>query len=122
MFGINGWEALVLLLLVLLLVGPDRLPAVAAQVARWLRSARDFLRGARVAVQREIGDDVDLASLDPRKYDPRRVVREALWDEPVARGGQKQARSPRMWESETGGHGSHPGTSSAPAPFDDDAT
>nr|NLD40966.1 Sec-independent protein translocase TatB [Actinomycetales bacterium] len=120
MFGVNGWEALVLLLLVLIVVGPDRLPEVARQVAGWLRSVRDFLQGAKESVKRELGDDVDLASLDPRQYDPRRIVRDALFEDTPSRGrgGSSPVSAPKMWEQ---GPAPHPGTSEA-APFDEDAT
>ncbi len=40
-------------------------------------------QGAGESVRRELGpefDDVDWAKLDPRQYDPRRIVREALSD------------------------------------------
>lgn len=120
MFGINGWEALVLLLLVLIVVGPDRLPELTRQVAGWLRGAREFLQGARASVKQELGDDVDLASLDPRQYDPRRIVREALFEDSPSggRGGSRPVQAPQMWEQ---GPAPHPGTSEA-APFDDEAT
>ncbi|HZK05780.1 MAG TPA: twin-arginine translocase TatA/TatE family subunit [Actinomycetaceae bacterium] len=115
MFGINGWEALVLLLLVLIIVGPNRLPETTRQIAGWFNEARDFLRGAKEQVSRELGDEVDLASLDPRQYDPRRIVREALFDEPPARSPRGSSPAPPMWTSP----GRRPGV---PAPFDDEAT
>lgn len=82
MFGINGGEALVLLLIALVVVGPERLPRYAEQLAGQVRGLRKFLQEARVRVQEELGEDDDgtWASLDPRQYDPRRIVREALVD------------------------------------------
>ncbi|HHW83860.1 MAG TPA: Sec-independent protein translocase TatB [Actinomycetales bacterium] len=118
MLGINGWEALVLLVVVLLVVGPDKLPEITRQVAGWLRAVREFIQGARETVKREIGEDVDLASLDPRQYDPRRVVREALFDEPPAKPSGSRPAGPRMWDP--GGRGIAPPV--AGAPFDDEAT
>ena len=84
MFGINGGEAVVLLLVAALVVGPERLPAYAEQLARWVRSLRDLLQDTKQRVGTELGtEDVDWAALDPRRYDPRRIVRDALLDEPV---------------------------------------
>lgn len=87
MFGINGAEFAVLALIALIVVGPERLPAYAEQLGRWVRSLRGFLSTAKERVADELGEgaeDVDWASLDPRRYDPRRIVREALLEEPVA--------------------------------------
>jgi sec-independent protein translocase protein TatB len=38
-------------------------------------------RDAKQRLREEVGDDVDWQQLDPRRYDPRRIVREALLDE-----------------------------------------
>jgi sec-independent protein translocase protein TatB len=81
--GINGPEFLVLALLALLVVGPDRLPQYAAQLGRFVREARKMASAAREQVRDEMGpefDDIDWRKLDPRQYDPRRIVREALTD------------------------------------------
>ncbi|MGN8246817.1 twin-arginine translocase TatA/TatE family subunit [Cellulomonas soli] len=89
MFDINGGEWLVLLLVAILVIGPERLPQYAEQLGVWARRARRFAKDARTRVDDELGEDikdVDWAALDPRRYDPRRIVREALLDdEPVAR-------------------------------------
>ena len=83
MAGINGAEFLVLAVIVLLVVGPERLPEYAAQLGRLVRELRRMAMGAREQVRAELGpefDDVDWTKLDPRQYDPRRIVREALSD------------------------------------------
>lgn len=83
---ISGWEGIVLLLVVLLVVGPEKLPEIAGQLGRATRTARDLLRQAKSSLKDELGDDLsDLKSLDPRQYDPRRIVREALMDDTPAR-------------------------------------
>ena len=89
MFGINGSEFLVLIVVAVVVVGPERLPRYAEKLGVWARALREFLRGAKQRVDEELGDqagDVDWAALDPRQYDPRRIVREALLDDqPAAR-------------------------------------
>jgi sec-independent protein translocase protein TatB len=67
------------------LIGPDRLPGYAAQLARLVRSLRAMADGAKDRMREEMGpefDEVDWKKLDPRQYDPRRIIREALVDDP----------------------------------------
>jgi sec-independent protein translocase protein TatB len=80
-FDINGPEFLVLGAVALFVLGPDKLPGYAAQAARMLRQLRSMADGAREQMREQLGpefDDVDWKALDPRQYDPRRIVRDAL--------------------------------------------
>lgn len=119
MVGINGGELLVLLLVVALVIGPERLPAYASQLASWARRLRDVARDTRERVDAELGEgDVDWAALDPRQYDPRRIVREALLDDPPAREPSRPG-TPRPGRARPVAPAvPHTG----PAPFDDEAT
>ncbi len=101
MFGINGGEALVLLVVAVVVVGPERLPQYAARLGVLVRQLRRFALEAKARVDEELGDqvgDVDWQSLDPRQYDPRRIVRDALLDDlgagsaPGARAAPEPAR------------------------------
>ncbi len=109
MFGVGPWEMALLAIVGLLVLGPDKLPDLARDAARMLRSLREMATGARQQLRDELGPefaDVDLRNLNPRtavqravfgddvpdlrKYDPRRfnpgaVVRDAILgeDEPV---------------------------------------
>ena len=83
-FGLTFVKILIILVIAIFLVGPDRLPGYAAQLARLTRSLRDMANGAKDRMRDEMGpefDEVDWAKLDPRKYDPRRIIRDALLDE-----------------------------------------
>jgi sec-independent protein translocase protein TatB len=42
MFGVGALELMVILILAVLVVGPDRLPQVAADIAQWIRRARVY--------------------------------------------------------------------------------
>nr|WP_220476099.1 Sec-independent protein translocase TatB [Microcella alkalica] len=79
------FEKLLLIgLIAVLLIGPDRLPGYAAQFARFIRTLRDMANGAKERMRDEMGpdfDDVDWKKLDPRQYDPRRIIREALLED-----------------------------------------
>lgn len=77
----NGGEILLLVVLALVILGPDKLPEYAAKLAQFVRSARDLAEGAKSQIKEEMGpgfEEVDWKALDPRQYDPRRIVREAL--------------------------------------------
>jgi sec-independent protein translocase protein TatB len=81
MFGINGWEALVLIVLAVVILGPERLPEYAAKLAQGVRKVRVMAEGARVTLKDQLGpeyQDINWRQYDPRQYDPRRIVREAL--------------------------------------------
>lgn len=82
--GINGSEALILLVIILIVVGPDRLPRYAAQLGKFVRKIRVLLSDAQEKVRDEMGpegDDIPWDKLDPRQYDPRRIVRDAVLGE-----------------------------------------
>ena len=87
-FGLTIEKVLVIGVIAAFLIGPERLPKYAASLAQFTKRAREWVRGARDRVQEEMGDDfsdVDWRTLDPRQYDPRRIIREALLDDaPVA--------------------------------------
>ena len=83
-FGLTFDKLLIILVIAVFLIGPDRLPGYAAQLARLVRSLRSLADGAKDRMREEMGpefDEVDWKKLDPRQYDPRRIIREALVDE-----------------------------------------
>ncbi len=148
MFGINGGELIVLLIVAAVVIGPERLPGYAEQLAGFVRSARKMLSDAKTRVDSEFGEelgDVDWASMDPRRYDPRRIVRDALMEDEglglgaiigsqnlsspsgqpgTAAGAQQQAANAAG--AAAAGHfaarNAQQHTEDEPAPFDDEAT
>ena len=118
MLGINGGELIVLLVVIALVVGPERLPQYAQQLGRWARQLRELANAAKARVDSELGDQgLDWEALDPRQYDPRRIVREALRDDPPA---APVRNTPRRYSAVTA-----PATdprATGPVPFDDEAT
>ncbi|MBB5831947.1 twin-arginine translocase TatA/TatE family subunit [Brachybacterium aquaticum] len=79
--GLGGWEVVVLLIVFLVVVGPQRLPEVTRQLMQWVRQARRWVDESRSTVEDEMGIAIeDLKKYDPRQYDPRRIIREA-WGE-----------------------------------------
>ena len=121
-FGLSFEKLFIIAVIAVFLLGPDRLPYYASQLARLTRSLRDLANGAKERMREEMGpdfDDVDWKKLDPRQYDPRRIIREALIDDepvpvvkpavkPVIEGAYAQRK---RFERE-----------GKPAPFDNEAT
>jgi sec-independent protein translocase protein TatB len=130
--GINGAELVVIVVLALVLIGPEKLPHYAAQLGSLVRRGKELLTDAKGRVDEELGDelrDVDWQRLDPRQYDPRRIVKEALLDDSTPRtsrtgaglsagastGARAGAAGPGVAAAAAGG-------STIPAPYDDEAT
>ena len=71
-FGSLGWpEMLTLLVVALLIFGPDKLPTVAKDAAQMLRTVRNLAKDARSQITTELGPeftDFDLDSLNPRSF------------------------------------------------------
>lgn len=84
MFGLTFEKILLIGIVAVFLLGPEKLPHYAAQLARLVKQLRDMANGAKERMRDEMGpefDDVDWKKLDPRQYDPRRIIREALIDD-----------------------------------------
>lgn len=84
MFGLTFDKLLIVAVIAAFLLGPERLPTYAAKLGKFTRSLRDFANGAKSRMRDEMGpefDEVDWKKLDPRQYDPRRIIREALLED-----------------------------------------
>lgn len=129
MFGLTFEKVLLIGVIAVFLLGPERLPHYAAQLGRLARQLRDMANGAKDRMRDEMGpefDDLDWKKLDPRQYDPRRIIREALIDDdPLTDRTTKVSRvEPSAAAAALDGKRTrHPSPGSAePAPFDDEAT
>ncbi|HKU34821.1 MAG TPA: Sec-independent protein translocase TatB [Paenarthrobacter sp.] len=84
MFGINGPEFIVLLIIGVLVIGPSRLPEYTQKLANLVKEVRRMASGAREQIKEEVGidiDEVDWKKYDPRQYDPRRIIKDALFED-----------------------------------------
>ena len=96
MFNHVGWSELVVLAVIgLIVLGPERLPKAAADAARMLRQLRAMARTASADLKAELGPE--MADLDLASMHPRRMVKSMLLDDeadsagaatPVGRPGQ----------------------------------
>lgn len=91
MLGLSMDKILMLAVVAGLLLGPETLPKAAHYLGVGLRKLRAFADESTTRLRSEAGpaiDEVDWRKLDPRQYDPRRIIREALLDDadpPVAK-------------------------------------
>ena len=57
MFDIGFWELSVIALVALIVIGPDKLPAVARNVGKWVGRIRRFVNQIKSDIDREIQQD-----------------------------------------------------------------
>ena len=122
-FGLTIEKLLVIGIIALFLIGPDRLPAYSAQFGRLVRQLRDMASGAKDRMRDELGpdfDDMDWKKLDPRQYDPRRIIREALQESPATSAVGETVAAPVVMESAYQKRKRL--KQDTPAPFDPDAS
>lgn len=83
-------EIIVMVVLALLVFGPERLPKMAADAARTLRQVRQMAAAARKDLVDASGlrDDEEMAQVvrDLKDLDPRRAMQDALTDDPATGG------------------------------------
>lgn len=83
--GLTFDKLLLIGVVAVLIIGPERLPKAAEAFSRLVRRAGEYLRDTKSKMKDELGpelDEVDWRKLDPRQYDPRRIIRDALFEEP----------------------------------------
>lgn len=101
--GLTIDKILVILVIAMFLLGPERLPGYAKKLGELVRSVKRMADGAKDRLRDEMGpefEDVDWKQLDPRQYDPRRIIRDALLeDEREAQAAQRKARSAEAAEA-----------------------
>ncbi len=79
MFNIGPMEFLVLGIVAVIVIGPDRLPALARDAARMLRTLRELATGARTQLRDELGPEfADLGLDDLRNLNPRTALQRAI--------------------------------------------
>jgi sec-independent protein translocase protein TatB len=145
MFNIGPLELVVLALVGIIVVGPDKLPGLAKEAARMIRTLRELASGARTQLREELGPefaDVDLRNLNPRTaiqrmvlgdpeelraLNPRNALNSLFTDEdratidPRASINEMRPDQP-VSMTKPAAAPQHPLGRGEPAPFDDDAT
>lgn len=75
MFGVGFQELIIILIIALLVVGPERLPELARQLGRFVRDARRIYASLRAELGPDF-DDIEQGIRELRALDPRQQVRE----------------------------------------------
>ena len=85
MFGLSFEKLVIIALVLAFVVGPERLPRYAEALRDGLARLRRALDEGRGRAQEELGVDLDPAALraEWQRYDPRRIMREALAESPT---------------------------------------
>jgi sec-independent protein translocase protein TatB len=76
LLDINAPEFVLLLVLAVILFGPERLPDLARKAARVVRYVRTMAGSAQEQLSRELGQDVDLRDLNPRAFVQKHLLDE----------------------------------------------
>jgi len=77
-FGIGLPELVVIVVVAIVVFGPDRLPDFARQTGRFVRQVRQFTQSARDDIRAELGPE--FADFEISDLDPRRAVRKYIQD------------------------------------------
>ena len=129
--GLTIDKILVILVIALFILGPERLPGYAKKLGELVRSVKRMADGAKDRLKDEMGpefDEVDWKQLDPRQYDPRRIIRDALLeDDREAQAAQRKARAAELSESRrarssVAAEGRNAGSGTVALNFDEEAT
>jgi sec-independent protein translocase protein TatB len=83
-FGLTFEKLFVIAAIAVVLIGPQRLPEFAARLASLVKRVKTFIEDTKERVDESLGDEeretLDWTRLDPRQYDPRKIIRQA-WDD-----------------------------------------
>ena len=73
MSGIAGSELLLLCIIGLLILGPEKLPRLARQIGSWVGKARQMTRSLQRQIEEELDAEKNLG-IDPKELDPRNLM------------------------------------------------
>jgi sec-independent protein translocase protein TatB len=77
-FGVGLWEITVIMVVAMVVFGPDRLPEFARQAGRMVRQLRKLSQAARDDIRNELGPEY--ADFELTDLDPRRAIRKHILD------------------------------------------
>jgi sec-independent protein translocase protein TatB len=125
MFEHLGWgEVLLVLVIALLVFGPDKLPKFAADAARVLRQLRRMASTATNDLREELGPELgDLQDLrDLRELHPRRLIGRTLFDDDEPHGSPDDAAVSPVLAAQGQRPAAVPLSPGESPPYDPDAT
>jgi sec-independent protein translocase protein TatB len=84
-FGLGWFEVVALVVIALLVFGPEKLPQAASQAGRTLRNLRRMANTAKADLQQGLGPEFsnfDPADLNPRNFVKKHLLDDDDWDRP----------------------------------------
>lgn len=130
LFNLSPFKIAVIILVALVVFGPERLPELAKDAARMIKTLRELAQGAQVQLRDELGPE--LADFDLRSLNPRAALHKALFTDdeqssPVAAQPRQPAaahagQSAQFVESEAVSQPTPPLGRGETVPYDADAT
>jgi len=89
MFGIGGQELILLMLIGLIVLGPERLPRIANQIGNWLGQARRMTR----VMKRQLEEELDFNQ--PQNIKPPAAARQPSYKPPAEAPSEHDLVTPR---------------------------
>ncbi len=80
MFEIGFWELVLIMVIALIVLGPERLPEVARTVGRWVGKARGMARSVKAEIDRELAAEElqRVLSKQAANVDPFEIIEKAV--------------------------------------------
>ena len=103
MFDIGFWELLLIFIVTLLVVGPERLPGLARAAGLWMGKARSFVRNVKADIdhqlateelQRTLKQQANMPELDEIIEETRDLTADLGLDKPVGTAASKALEKP----------------------------
>lgn len=92
MFGLSFEKIVLVGIIAVIVIGPTRLPSYAHKLGELVRLLRSQIDVAKDRAAESLGAE-DWQTLDPRRYDPRRIIREALDEQDPVRSAEGEPRA-----------------------------
>lgn len=96
MFGMGVPEIAVILVVAMLVFGPEKLPEIAKQAGGFIRTLRQMADNAKNDLGREMGQD--FSDLNLKDLDPREIVRKSFLDDDTTPAATRETRILRPGE------------------------
>lgn len=106
MFDIGFWEIIILVLVALLVVGPERLPGLARELGRFVGKARRFINSVRSDIEQELqteelrkmlkDQDKEIRELRTMMQETEETLREDIQETEAAIRGDKEPSPARQ--------------------------